>query len=40
MYLRIKELNEKWKKPMQNWEKIRKQLVSIFGDRYLKYVNL
>ena len=40
MYLRIKELSEKWKKPMQNWEKIRKQLVSIFGDRYLKYVNL
>ncbi len=25
MYLRIKELSEKWKKPMQNWEKIRKQ---------------
>ena len=27
-------------KTMQNWEKIRKQIVSIFGDRYLKYVNL
>lgn len=40
MYLRIKELSEKWKKPIQNWEKIRKQIVSIFGDRYLKYVNL
>ncbi len=41
MYLRIKELSEKnGKKPMQNWEKIRKQIVSIFGDRYLKYVNL
>ena len=40
MFLRIRELREKWKKPMQNWETIRKQLISLFGDRYLNYVNL
>lgn len=40
MFLRIRELNEKWKKPMQNWETIRKQLISLFGNRYLNYVNL
>lgn len=40
MFLRIRELSEKWKKPMQNWETIRKQLISLFGDRHLNYVNL
>ena len=40
MFLRIRELSEKWKKPMQNWETIRKQLISLFGDKYLNYVNL
>ena len=40
MFLRIRELSEKWKKPMQNWETIRKQLISLFGYRYLNYVNL
>lgn len=40
MFLRIRELSEKWKKPMQNWETIRKQLISLFGNRYLNYVNL
>ncbi len=40
MYLRIKELSEKWKKPMKNWKTIREQLISLFGERYLKYVNL
>lgn len=40
MFLRIRELSEKWKKPMQNWQTIRKQLISLFGNRYLNYVNL
>ena len=40
MFLRIRELSEKWKKPMQNWETIRKQLISLLGNRYLNYVNL
>lgn len=40
LYLRIKELSQKWEKPMTNWETIRQQLISLFGNRYLKYVNL
>ena len=40
MYLRIRELSEKWKKPMKDWKTIRKQLISLFGDRYMNYVKL
>ena len=40
LYLRIKELSEKWKKPMQNWSKIQSQLMEIFGERYTKYLEI
>ena len=40
LYLRIKELTEKWKKTIQNWKKIQQQLMEIFGERYTKYLNL
>ena len=40
LYLRIKELSEKWKKPIQNWKIIQSQLIEIFGDRYTKYLEL
>lgn len=40
LYLRIKELSEKWKKPIRNWHTIREQLISLFGDRFLKYIKL
>lgn len=40
LYLRIKELSEKWKKPIQNWKIIQPQLVEIFGDRYTKHLSL
>ena len=40
LYLRIKELSEKWKKPIQNWKIIQQQLIELFGDRYTKYLNL
>ncbi len=36
MYLRIKELSEKWKKPIPNWKTIQPQLIQLFGDRYMK----
>lgn len=36
----VSEEVETWKKPMQNWETIRKQLISLLGNRYLNYVNL
>ena len=40
LFLRIKELTEKWKKPIQNWKIIQAQLMELFGDRYTKYLNL
>ena len=40
LYLRIKELSEKWKKRIQNWKIIQSQLIELFGDRYTKYLEL
>lgn len=39
LYLRIRELSEKWTKPIQNWKIIQPQLVELFGKRYTKYLN-
>lgn len=38
LYLRIKDLSEKWKKPIQNWKAIQLQLIELFGDRYMQYL--
>ena len=40
MYLRIRELSEKWKKPIPNWKIIQPQLIEIFGKRYTKYIEV
>lgn len=40
LYLRIKELVEKWQKPIQNWKTIQSQLILLFGERYTKYLNI
>ena len=40
MYLRIRELSEKWKKPIPNWKTIQAQVIELFGDRYTKYLNI
>lgn len=40
LFLRIKELSEKWNKPIQNWKTIQPQLIQIFGERYTKYLEL
>lgn len=40
LFLRIRELSEKWNKPIKNWKTIREQLISLFGDRFLKYIKL
>ena len=40
MYLRIKELSEKWNKPIQNWKTIQMQLIELFGDRYMRYLEI
>lgn len=40
LYLRIKELSEKWRKPIPNWKTIQVQLIELFGDRYTKYLKI
>lgn len=40
LYLRIRELKEKWKKPIQNWKIIQSQIIELFGERYTKYLEL
>lgn len=40
LYLRIKELSEKWKKTIPNWKIIQSQLIELFGDRYTKYLDI
>ena len=40
MYLRLKELSEKWKKPMPNWTTIQPQLIELFGERYTKHLEI
>jgi transposase-like protein len=40
LYLRLKELKEKWSKPIPNWKKIQPQLVELFGKRYTQYLEL
>ena len=40
LYLRIKELKEKWKKPIQNWKTIQPQLVELFEDSYTKHLSI
>ena len=40
LFLRIKDLKEKWNKPIRNWNIIQLQLINIFGDRYTNYIEL
>lgn len=40
MFLRIRELKEKWNKPIKNREIIQIQLTELFGERYTKWINL
>lgn len=40
LFLRIKELSEKWKRPINNWNTIQSQLQQLFGDRYTKYLEI
>lgn len=38
LYLRIKDLSEKWEKPINNWKTIQSQLIELFWDRYMQYL--
>lgn len=40
LFLRIKELKEKWNKPINNWNIIQLQLIELFGERYTKYIEI
>lgn len=40
LYLRVQELQEKWKRPIPNWNKISIQLAELFGERYTKYLDI
>ena len=40
LFLRIQDLTEKWKKPIQNWKTIQTQLMELFGTRYTKYLKV
>ena len=40
LYLRIEELEEKWNKPIANWNKIQEQLIELFGERFAKYIEI
>ena len=40
LYLRIRELKEKWKKPIQNWKTIQSQIINLFDERYTKYLEI
>lgn len=38
LFLRIRDLEKKWNKPIQNWSKIQVQLTELFGERYTQYI--
>lgn len=40
LYLRIKELKEKWERPIRNFKTIQLQLIELFGNRYEKHIKL
>ena len=40
LYLRVQELQKKWKRPIPNWNKISIQLAELFGERYTKYLDI
>ena len=40
MFLRIKELSQKWTRPIPNWKTIQPQLIELFGERYTQYIEV
>lgn len=40
LFLRIKDLKEKWNKPIPKWKIIQAQLIDLFGKRYTKYLEI
>lgn len=40
LFLRVEELEDKWKKPIANWDKISLQLAEIYGERFTMYLDI
>lgn len=40
LYLRIKDLKEKWKRPINKWDIIQNQLIELHKERYTKYLSI
>lgn len=40
LFLRIRDLKEKWSRPINNWKTVNLQLIELFGDRYTKYLDI
>ena len=40
LFLRVRDLKEKWNKPIQKWKTIQSQLIDLFGERYTKYLEI
>ena len=40
LFLRVRDLKEKWNKPIQKWKTIQSQLIDLFGERYTKYLEV
>ena len=38
LYLRLKDLKQQWSKGVANWNNVRNELVQIFGNDFLKYI--
>ena len=38
LYLRIKDLKQQWSKGVANWNSVRNELIQIFGNEFLKYI--
>ena len=38
LYLRINDLQKKWSNGIANWKNVREELVAIFSDRFIKYI--
>lgn len=38
LYLRVTDLQKKWSKGIANWENIKVELIALFEDRFMKYI--
>ena len=38
LYLRIMDLQKSWSKGIANWNNVRNELVELFGERFIKYI--